>query len=202
MFLRIFLKPFASCTDITSTRCNITDRLSLNARSGLRQGCPLSAIIFIIATNAIIRFLHSSLNPLSTIRLLADGTALVLYAIWAEGHILAQGFQLVEVIAWLVLNARKCTIIPVWVGDYNSIMDTLAGNIPFCWGQFSVQGCGKYLGVQIGPTAGDTHTHTSWHNCMNIFCKRVDMIELWPTVDHSYYWPLTLLVWLLRFSVF
>ena len=57
---------------------NGAPRCVFQALSGVRQGCPLSATIYVIVTDSIIRFLLTRLSPWDCLRAYADDLEIVL----------------------------------------------------------------------------------------------------------------------------
>eukprot|EP00973_Karenia_brevis_P034738 4793037-Karenia_brevis.AAC.1 len=60
--------------------------------AGVRQGCPLSSIIFVIASDPLNKYISANMSPQSIIRTYADDTAVVLKNLFKEAPILATIF--------------------------------------------------------------------------------------------------------------
>ena len=86
--------------------------------SGVKQGCPLSPLLFVIATDSFLRALEANISPQSLARAYADDIALVLQNIWREAPAVAKLFVNLERIAGLWLKPKKCVLIPLWSCDF------------------------------------------------------------------------------------
>ena len=131
---------------------NCTDPV-LSVKSGVKQGCPLSPILFIVATEPLLQFLKKHLSPGDTLRGYADDLAIVLQRVWETGPALAGAFTWIEGLTGLSLNAKKCIMVPLWPRKAVSL-PLLGESIPL-WRDFKVALHAKYLGVVIGPGAAD-----------------------------------------------
>ena len=85
---------------------------SFTARSGVRQGCPLSSTLFVISTDSINIMLKKKL-PKDLLATYADDIAIVMTSMRQTLHRLPAVFTKIESVARLKLNIRKCKLIPV-----------------------------------------------------------------------------------------
>ena len=122
--------------------------------SGVRQGCPLSSTIFILATDCLNRYI-SMLHSNDLFNAFADDTAIMVFNVWNIAEQLAEVFDDIELMACLAFNFKKCVLIPLWNGNCDLIKNCLAFLVPQ-WAHFCVQFSAKYLGLFIGPGARDT----------------------------------------------
>ena len=81
-------------------------------RTGIRQGCPLSPLLFALVIDIVLRRIQR-LIPSATVRALADDIALVLEDVESALPILQQIFVDLEKVAGLVLNKPKCVLITI-----------------------------------------------------------------------------------------
>ena len=80
--------------------------------AGIRQGCPLSPLLFALAIDILLRRIVK-LVPGVKVFAFADDIALVLKDVGRD-RLLTQIFQDLEKIAGLGLNRKKCVLIPLW----------------------------------------------------------------------------------------
>ena len=74
--------------------------------SGVRQGCPLSPLLYAIAADALLEKV-SALIPDAVVRAYADDTAVVLTDFWSQAHLLAHAFDEFGNLSNLRLNHKK-----------------------------------------------------------------------------------------------
>ena len=130
------------------------NRIGLTA--GIRQGCPLSPLLFVVVLDGLLRRLRAD-SPRTFTRMYADDTAMVLEDIVKELPVLDLIFQEIGRAANLHLNVRKCILIPLFGADEGDPQLLLRTAAPALAGM-TFAGCGKYLGYWIGPDKG----HRSW----------------------------------------
>ena len=127
--------------------------------SGVLQGCPLSATLFVMCINPFLIHFERSLVPhnLGIVRVCADdiGAALFDFRTLAK---LQRVFELAKDIANLTLKPIKCNIIPTSMPHSpeieNFIKEWLAVHLP-SWKDFKVLPRAKYLGFIMGPQIRD-----------------------------------------------
>jgi len=130
-------------------------RFAFYARAGVRQGCPLSSLVFIIATDCIMRALAASLGPRDMLRAYADDIAVAARCFTEICWRLAPLFRCIQSCSQLTLNMKKCVAIPLWpVSDVQDLITWLKTNLPD-WADISISDHGKYLGFFIGPGSID-----------------------------------------------
>ena len=82
--------------------------------SGVRQGCPLSGLLFAIAVDVLLRKLQKHLHNDEELGAFADDIAVVVSNVWTTMPILRRIFDEFEQISALKLNIRKTVLIPLW----------------------------------------------------------------------------------------
>ena len=92
--------------------------------AGIRQGCPLSPLLFAVTVDILLRKLAKD-HPDSVIRAFADDTAMVSPDLWRDASAIAAMFNDFGQISGLTLNIPKTVAIPLWpFGDGGSGSDT------------------------------------------------------------------------------
>ena len=134
-----------------------------NMESGIRQGCPLSPMLFAVVVDILLRRLARIL-PSAIPRAFADDTAIVVDDLAAHAHTLAGIFNSFGDISGLKLNLPKCVVIPLWDGASS---DQIAQWEP-AWDSMCVASWGRYLGLAIGPGK----LEHSWDNALPKYVQR------------------------------
>jgi len=88
---------------------------SFTLLGGVRQGCPLSPLIFVTVLDVFLRRLRHR-SPSSLWRAYADDIAVVLQNVRSEWQGLIEEFQTWSLFSGLRLNMPKCVLIPLWCG--------------------------------------------------------------------------------------
>ena len=83
-------------------------------RAGVRQGCPLSGIVFAICIDSLLKRLNSFLGPHGMLRAYADDIAMVIMNYQCSIGALAQVFDQFSKVSGLKLNINKTVLIPLW----------------------------------------------------------------------------------------
>ena len=140
--------------NIHFTRGSVGLSFAFCAAAGVRQGCPLSSFLFILATDCIIRALAEYLGPEEMIRAYADDIAIVARCFKDACLKLAPVFQCIQKCSCLSLNPKKCVAVPLWsLGDVSGdLREWLRLHVPE-WENLVIASHGKYLGFFIGPGA-------------------------------------------------
>lgn len=136
--------------------------------SGVKQGCPLSPLLFVIALDPSLRALQATMGPRSLVRGYADDIALVLKQLWKEAPAVARLFSTLQAMAGLRLKSKKCVMIPLWsITGWGALKMLLREEIP-SWGDFELDTKDKYLGVYLGPGAASL----SWEGPLKKYVSR------------------------------
>ena len=80
--------------------------------AGIRQGCPLSPLLFAVTVDLLLRTLQR-LHPNSLTRAFADDTAMVIANFMGEGFGIMKLFQEFGALSGLELNLPKTSLIPL-----------------------------------------------------------------------------------------
>ena len=117
--------------------------------SGVRQGCPLSPLIYATVAEILLDRIESTCIG-ALVRAYADDTALVCEDFWTCAPHLQRVFAEFGRVSGLHLNLQKCIIIPLYVTPLEEFQQQLGKRVPQ-WRQMQIANKGKYLGFMIGP---------------------------------------------------
>ena len=123
---------------------------SVLVQSGVRQGCPMSPVLFALALDPFINHLSKKLGPGDSLRAYADDMALVLNSVSKISSV-ASCFQLLQSASALKVNINKTVFVPL----YEASLQDARKDIKYtAWGSMEIEiGHSKYLGFQVGPHA-------------------------------------------------
>jgi hypothetical protein len=134
---------------------------------GVRQGCPLSPLLFAVCVDILLRMLVHEI-PDICVKAFADDVGCVVSDWWSQGPILQRIFRDFGDISNLHLNIDKTFCIPLWPGGRKEVQDNVSDHIPQ-WSQIHVDDKGTYLGFVIGPGG----VGLSWDKPLKKFQHRV-----------------------------
>ena len=153
-------------------RGQVFEGFPLNA--GIRQGCPLSPLLFATAADLLLRAL-SLLEPDALVRAFADDTAMIVKDWWGQGKGIFNLFSEFGAISGLHLNLPKTVLIPLWESLPADIKAEVANKWPEMQA-LEVSDWSRYLGFAIGPGRG---THSWSKSC----AKVTDRAKTWCWSD-------------------
>ena len=128
--------------------------LSFTAGVGIRQGCPLSPLIFAVIADPFLRLLSSKLDRNGLIRACADDNGLALRNSLAL-QIVLEEYGKYAIFSNLKLNLKKCFVVPIFSTHgievaMRYIVEKVPGAADMCFAW-----CAIYLGIYLGPSAGE-----------------------------------------------
>ena len=141
----------------------------VHVRSGVRQGCPLSGILFAMCVDVLLIKLQRVMRQGEDLRAFADDIGGVFGNYTIALPILAVLFQEFQSISALQLNVKKTVLVPLWPATDTK---TLRVHIKECcafWKDIVIDSHCKYLGFVLGPGAGGL----SWSKPLAKFEKAV-----------------------------
>ena len=139
-------------------------------QAGIRQGCPLSPLLFAVTVDLLLRTLEKRL-PGCLIRAFADDTAMVLRSFFSEAGEVMRIFRRFGAVSGLRLNLPKTVVIPLWRRSTDLVRADIARRVPD-WAGVEVSDASRYLGFMTGPGK----QHHSWEKAIEK-CK--DRACLW-----------------------
>ena len=98
--------------------------------AGVRQGCPLSPLLYAICAELLIERIRMEL-PSAVIRAYADDTAVLVQNTWTDIPVLAKIFKDFGRMSNLRLNLSKTVVIPLFPNPHlDTVKDTLTMSTP------------------------------------------------------------------------
>ena len=119
---------------------------------GIRQGCPLSPLLFAMSTDLLLRRLHR-LFPSSCARAWADDLAMVIPEVQHHWCLLLETFCDFALVSGLQLNISKTVAVPLYQYVEQQVRDDIS-RVARGWGEISIAHTAKYLGFYVGPGKG------------------------------------------------
>lgn len=126
--------------------------MAIDVRSGVKQGCPLSMLLFCFAIDPIIRYMVSRLSPGCMLRACCDDIAIATANLTEALCALRRPFRVAVLAANLWLAPHKIQCLALGEDGQHHVEDLLGTRLKYVRGMKFVDAV-KYLGVLIGPGA-------------------------------------------------
>ena len=147
--------------------------------SGVRQGCPLSPLVYALVAEVLLDKLEQEVDGLYA-KAYADDTAIILKDFWASLPTVTRIFEEWAKISGLHLNLAKSVIVPLNAVQAVSFTDRLARG-RYGWSAMLVKDACKYLGFQLGPGKGDSSRQAP-------FKKYISRLNMWKDQPLGLFW--------------
>ena len=121
--------------------------------SGIRQGCPLSPLIFVTVMDLLLRILQIRLGEGCMVRAFADDVGMVLRDAKSQLPVVQRIMEEFGQISGAELNLTKTVAIPLGEQDLSRAKESLRQAAPG-WEAIPVRHSATYLGHVIGPKKG------------------------------------------------
>ena len=139
-------------------------------QAGIRQGCPLSPILFACVIDGLLRKIKQA-SPTSTVRAFADDIGMVVDDFGADAEKIMSIFDRFYLASGLQLNLPKTVAIPLWEDEELESIQKAIGEKHDAWNKVAFQRYGTYLEFAEGPGKGDR----SWDKAVAKLKTRTDM---------------------------
>ena len=116
---------------------------------GIRQGCPLSPLLFAVASELLLRRLRKLVGE-ATSRAWADDIAMIVPSGLSALPLMASIVHEFPLASGLWLGIGKCVLVPLFPVDFLALRADLAQWVPQ-WATMAIADAAKYLGVFGGP---------------------------------------------------
>ena len=145
------------------------------AQSGVRQGCPMSPVLFALALDPFLDYVSRRLPENTLVRAYADDMAFILHDL-SDITSLADAFQVLGKASALHVNIGKTVCVPLFPTTGLCIR-TFFSRTPWAGVQVHM-GYSKYLGILVGPKA------TAEANFEHVMEKYRIRANMWLSFKH------------------
>jgi len=127
----------------------------ITIEAGIRQGCPLSPLLFALVCDIFLRRLKRKFGD-SSFSAYADDIAMACPRFLDKLEDIDDEFDAFGDVSGLRLHYGKIQVIPLWMEDFEAVKVRM-GKIHYRWRTVKVDHKAEYLGFQVGP-GRDTHS--------------------------------------------
>ena len=138
----------------------------IRIQAGIRQGCPLSPLLFALVCDLFLKRLIRSFKT-AHVRAYADDIAMICPDFLRQLEKVDEEFEVFGDISGMRLHYGKVQVVPLWVGDLESVRSKL-GLIHYKWRYVKLSYRATYPGFEVGP---EKKEH-SWDGPVNKFLKK------------------------------
>ncbi len=143
------------------------------ATAGIRQGCPLSPLLFALVADMLLKKL-SRTWPDALVTAFADDAAIILENIDDLPRVMKL-FREYEAFSGLALNIRMTVVVPLGASNTGEVRNRLRAALPEI-DEMVVDKGAKYLGVWVGPEGGDR----AWKEVLARYKER---LQAWSRIS-------------------
>ena len=135
--------------------------------SGVRQGCPLSPLLFVFVVDILLRNLEAITKGRDLVRAFADDIGMVVQNTRLTLPALFEAFGKFACFSGLNLNFKKTVCIPLWAESMDGIKEKMALLHEACK-HIAYDDHGIYLGFAVGPG----RNRIQWQKASDKFFQR------------------------------
>ena len=135
--------------------------------SGVRQGCPLSPLLFVFVVDILLRHLEAITKGRDLVRAFADDIGMVVQGTRLTLSAIFEAFGKFARFSGLNLNFKKTICIPLWADTTKNIRDDMSLLHEACR-DIAYDDHGTYLGFTVGPG----RCRSQWHKASDKFLQR------------------------------
>ena len=118
--------------------------------SGIRQGCPLSPMLFAVVMDVLLRAIPGALDKEAHHWVFADDVGVVMSSAVDQLPALQRLLDRFGKISGMEMNVAKTVLLPLWPDSAEEHRRSVTESVP-AWNDIQIATSAIYLGVRIGP---------------------------------------------------